>query len=199
MNGLRALAPYVRRKPTPPPRECCELCGIAISDGHRHVVDLERRSLLCSCPNCAILFEQQDGRFRRVPERVLRAPAIPADRWAALGVPVRLAFIFFNSTRKSWQASYPGVAGAIESEVASSSWDALAREYPALRGIAPDVEALLVWGPIGAPELECFIVPVDACYELVGLCRTHWRGFDGGDDMRREMDAFFARLRGRAS
>ena len=49
------------------------------------------------------------------------------------------------------------------------------------------------------PRWNAFVVPVDACYELAGLCRTHWRGFDGGDDVRREMDAFFARLRSRAS
>ena len=69
---------------------------------------------------------------------------------------------------------------------------------PALRDIAPDVEALLAWAPRGATELECFVVPVDACYELAGLCRTHWRGFNGGDEVHREMDAFFARLRARA-
>jgi hypothetical protein len=110
---------------------------------------------------------------------------------------VRLAFVFYNSTLRRWHASYPGVAGAIESEVPAGKWEQLARELPALREIAPDVEALLVWGPMGAAQLECFIVPVDVCYELAGLCRTHWRGFDGGDDVRREMDAFFARLRSR--
>jgi hypothetical protein len=199
VSGLRALAPYVRRKAPPVPRHACELCGVAIAEAHRHVVDLEARSLLCSCPSCAILFEQEGGRFRRVPERVVRAPPVPAGRWAALGVPVRLAFVFFNSRLRRWHASYPGVAGAIESEVAADKWEELAREYPALRGIAPDVEALLVWGPIGATDLESFIVPIDACYELAGLCRTHWRGFDGGDDVRREMEAFFARLRSRAS
>ncbi len=199
MNELRALSRYARRKPAPPPRQCCELCGVAVAEEHRHVVDLEARALRCSCPACSILFDQQGGRFRRVPERVLRAPPLPAERWAGLGVPVRLAFVFFNSKLGRWCASYPGVAGAIESEIAQESWDELAREHPVLREIAPDVEALLAWGPHGAPALECFVVPVDACYELAGLCRTHWRGFDGGDDVRREMDAFFARLRSRAS
>jgi hypothetical protein len=199
VNGLRALSRYARHKPGPPPRQSCELCGAAIGDEHRHVVDLELRALRCSCPNCSVLFDQQGGRFRRVPDRVLRAPPIPAARWAELGVPVRLAFVFFNSQQGRWCASYPGVAGAIESEVAQEKWDELAREHPVLREIAPDVEALLAWGPPGSPSLECFVAPVDACYELAGLCRTHWRGFDGGDDVRREMNAFFARLRSRAS
>ncbi|MFL5450614.1 MAG: DUF5947 family protein [Myxococcales bacterium] len=197
MNGLRALAPYARKKPPPPPRQRCELCGNAIEESHRHIVDLEARSLRCSCPGCAILFEQE-GRFRRVPERILRAPPIPLGRWAALGVPVRLAFVLYNSRLARWHASYPGVAGAIESEIATGKWEELAGEYPALRDIAPDVEALLAWAPMGAPELECFVVPVDACYELAGLCRTHWRGFNGGDEVHRQMLEFFARLRARA-
>jgi hypothetical protein len=199
VNGLRPLLRYAQKRPAPPPRQSCELCGVAIGDEHRHVVDLDRRALRCACPACSILFDQQAGRFRRVPDRVLRVPAIPAARWAALGVPVRLAFVFFNSKLDRWCASYPGVAGAIESEIAEENWDELARERPVLREIAPDVEALLAWGPPGAPDLECFVAPVDACYELAGLCRTHWRGFDGGDDVRREMDAFFARLRSRAA
>jgi len=197
VNALRALAPYARTKPLPPPRQRCELCGSPIEESHRHVVDLEARSLRCSCANCSILFEQE-GRFRRVPERILRAPPIALERWAALGVPVRLAFVLYNSRLARWHASYPGVAGAIESEIATEKWEDLAREYRALRDIAPDVEALLAWAPLGATQLECFIVPVDACYELAGLCRTHWRGFNGGDGMRREMDAFFDRLRARA-
>jgi len=163
------------------------------------VVDLEKRSLRCSCWNCAILFDQEKGRFRRVPERVLLADPIPADRWVALGVPVRLAFVFFNSRLSRWCASYPGVAGAIESEVAPDRWEELSREHPVLREIVPDVEALLVWGPIGAAALECFVVPIDACYQLSGLCRTHWRGFDGGDDVRRELTSFFDTLRQRAA
>jgi hypothetical protein len=40
-------------------------------------------------------------------------------------------------------------------------------------------------------------VPIDACYELVGRIRTHWKGLDGGDDVRTEMDRFFAALRDR--
>jgi hypothetical protein len=199
MSGLRALARYAREKPPPPPRHLCELCGAVIPDAHGHVVDLERRSLSCACRSCAILFDQQAGRFRRVPDRVLRAPPISAVRWASLGVPVRLAFVFFNSRLSRWYASYPGVAGAIESEVPQERWEELATEVPLLRQIAPDVEALLAWGPMGAAEIECFVAPVDACYELAGLCRTHWRGFDGGDEMRAELDAFFARLRSRAS
>ena len=38
------------------------------------------------------------------------------------------------------------------------------------------------------------IVPIDVCFALVGLVRTHWRGLTGGADVRRELDHFFDRL-----
>lgn len=56
----------------------------------------------------------------------------------------------------------------------------------------------------GAPSsgagagFECFVVPIDACYELVGHLRARWRGFDGGQEAHEQMAAFFAGLRERA-
>jgi hypothetical protein len=41
-------------------------------------------------------------------------------------------------------------------------------------------------------------VPIDACYELVGLLRRTWRGFDGGQEARQAMDEFFTRVRTKA-
>ena len=35
-----------------------------------------------------------------------------------------------------------------------------------------------------------WIVPIDVCYALVGLIRTHWRGFTGGAEVWRELDRF---------
>jgi hypothetical protein len=37
-------------------------------------------------------------------------------------------------------------------------------------------------------------VPIDRCYELVGRMRRHWRGFDGGDEVRAQIEVFFAGL-----
>jgi hypothetical protein len=41
-------------------------------------------------------------------------------------------------------------------------------------------------------------VPVDRCYELVGTLRRLWRGFDGGSEVRQQLDAFFSAVRARA-
>ena len=55
-----------------------------------------------------------------------------------------------------------------------------------------DVEALLVNRVRGARRQ--WIVPIDVCYQLVGLIRTHWRGFTGGTDVWRELDRFYEAL-----
>jgi hypothetical protein len=47
-------------------------------------------------------------------------------------------------------------------------------------------------------ETECYIVPIDACYELVGHLRLVWRGFDGGTEANQKLDEFFEHVRSRA-
>jgi hypothetical protein len=69
---------------------------------------------------------------------------------------------------------------------------------PVLNSLQPDVEAFLVRTDPGGTGTECFIVPIDACYELVGQLRRLWRGFDGGRDAHEAMDTFFEKVRGRA-
>ncbi|MCA1826951.1 MAG: DUF5947 family protein [Myxococcales bacterium] len=196
---LSALRRYVRESAPPPPRESCEMCGVAVPEGHRHLVDLEKRSILCSCHACALLFDRPQARFRSVPDAAVRGLTLSDEKWSLLGIPVRLAFVFFNSTLRQRVACYPSVAGPIESEIAAESWERFAREASLPREPEPDVEALLVRGRRGEAGLESFVAPIDVCYRLVAVCRTHWRGFDGGDDVRREMDAFFADLERRCA
>jgi Family of unknown function (DUF5947) len=62
-----------------------------------------------------------------------------------------------------------------------------------LRDLQPDVEALLVNRTKGCREY--YRVPIDRCYLLVGLIRTHWRGLSGGSEAWDAIDGFFARLR----
>ena len=47
----------------------------------------------------------------------------------------------------------------------------------------------------GAAPAEYYLVPIDECYKLVGLIRTHWRGLSGGTEVWREIGAFFAALK----
>jgi hypothetical protein len=65
-----------------------------------------------------------------------------------------------------------------------------------LEAIEPDVEALLVNRVV--PARDYYIAPIDHCFELVGLIRAHWKGFSGGEEVWRNINGFFSRLRERA-
>ena len=41
-------------------------------------------------------------------------------------------------------------------------------------------------------------MPIDACYELAGRMRLHWRGFDGGTEARQSIAEFLGQVRSRA-
>jgi len=90
-------------------------------------------------------------------------------------------------------AFYPGPAGATESELPLEAWTSVVAANPQLGLLQADVEALLIRSPERgrAGGFTCNIVPIDACYELVGQLRQLWRGFDGGKDAHEAMDAFF--------
>jgi hypothetical protein len=208
MNARAGLETYARAwRPVAPAESRCQVCALALDAGpHAHVVDLERRSLLCACPSCASLVEQVratadrgSARYRLVPTRVLVDPGFVLDgaEWDALRIPVRLAFIFFNTRDNRWVAFYPSPAGAAESALSLDGFRALAARAPLIAAIEPDVEALLVRGR-AAGVFEAFVVSIETCYRLVGQVRLHWRGIHGGDRAWRELDAFFAGLRAQA-
>jgi hypothetical protein len=44
---------------------------------------------------------------------------------------------------------------------------------------------------------EHWLVPIDDCYQLTGLIRTHWKGLSGGDEVQQHIDGFFDQLRSR--
>jgi Family of unknown function (DUF5947) len=205
MTPLRALQRFARAAPGPPPPaiERCEICHEVVGEHHGHLVDLERRTLCCACRPCALLFENPEaarGRYRAVPDRVRVDPsfALSDEAWARLQIPVRLAFLFHDSSRGRFVAGYPSVAGATQAELPPERCTELAATA-LVRALVPDVEALLLLGEPGtAAPRESFLVPVDLCYRLVALVRRHWRGFSGGSEVWREVDEFFADLRRRA-
>ena len=195
---LGALRRITRSRPAPVTEERCDMCAAPVGAAHQHVVDLDSRAMMCACRPCYLLFA--DGaarqRYRAVPERFLSfAGAAVDDRaWDELQIPVGLAFLFRNSTQDRMVAFYPGPAGATESELPLHTWDRMVARVPELAVLRPDVEALLVRRSAG----DCHLVPIDACYELVGRLRTVWRGFDGGTEARDTVDGFFARVRARS-
>lgn len=186
--------------PPPRPGERCELCSEPVQDRHGHLVDLQARSLMCACRGCYLLFLSGGaggGHFKAVPERIRSFPELtfsPAQ-WDALQIPVNVAFFFVNSEMGRVCAFYPGPAGATESLLSLDVWAEVVEANPSLAELEADVEAFLVRADTRqASPPECYLVPIDWCYELVGELRQSWRGFDGGQEAREALDGFFDRV-----
>jgi hypothetical protein len=193
-------------QPKPRPGERCELCTELIPDEHGHVVDLESRALMCACRPCYLVFAPQGAggsRFRAVPDRFVSFPdfALSGSQWDALQIPVGVAFFFMNSSLGHVAAFYPSPAGATESLLSLDSWEEIVKANPGLATLLPDVEAFLVRSAerrSGPAQAECYLVPIDVCYELVGELRRLWKGFDGGTEAHAALDEFFERVRSKA-
>jgi hypothetical protein len=195
-----ALRPFLG--PPQAPGERCELCATPVGEEHSHVVNVETRELLCACRPCHLLFTNPvaaRGKYRAVPGRHLRDPGFRLGEaaWERLQIPVRMAFFFRNSKLDRVVAFYPSPAGATESLLALGAWDDLVAENPRLRELEPDVEAFLVHGGRDSAGFRCFVVPINACYELVGRVRQKWKGLSGGEEAWRSIDTFFADLESR--
>ena len=178
--------------------ELCDLCGEPVPPEHRHLVDLTSRRLLCACRACKILFDRPGsagGTMRLVPERRRRLEDFVLDdaAWTALRIPVEMAFFFHSTPAERVIALYPGPMGATESLLELEAWTQLAADNPVLSELEPDVEALLVSRARGMHEH--WLVPINDCYELVGLIRLRWKGLSGGSEVWEAIERFFDDLR----
>jgi hypothetical protein len=188
--------------------ECCELCGWELAPDHEHLVDPKARKLACACGACAILFASQSGaQYKRVPREIkfLAGFRLTDAEWESLMIPINMAFFFESDIEKNGEAKvvalYPSPAGATESQLPLDTWSGIVEENPVLGKMAPDVEALLVnlLGPTrGYSEAEYYLLPIDECYRLVWLIRSHWKGLSGGTDLWRQLESFFADLKVRS-
>jgi hypothetical protein len=153
-------------------------------------------------------------------------PLTAAD-WDALEIPVGLAFFLGSSQGDGSPGGravavtgfYPSPAGVTECRLDLEAWQRIAGSHPMFSAAAPDVEAILVYRadatasdlihrsePTASDltyrgadaEIACFLVPVDACYELAGRMRLQWRGFDGGSEARASIAEFLQHVRSRS-
>ena len=177
--------------------EECEFCSVSLASLHRHLFECATRRIVCVCEPCALRFENVVGRWRLIPRdpRALQGFQMGEGEWERLGLPIQLAFFFYSTTAQRVVAMYPSPAGATESLLPLTTWDSLVAANPSLGQLQPDVEALLVNRLEAVPE--CFVAPIDLCFELVGRIRLHWRGLSGGDKVGQEIAQFFSRLRSR--
>jgi Fe-S cluster biogenesis protein NfuA len=176
----------------------CELCPMPLGDEHHHLLHLDERRILCVCSSC---WAQHSGdpELRPAGDRtvLLDGAALPDGLWAALDLPIGLAFLLRSSATGAVHALYPSPAGATESELGLAAWTALLAAVPELARLEPDAEGVLVNRLADPPQLA--IVPIDECYRLVGLVKAGWEGISGGAAVQRTVAAFFDGLRERAA
>jgi len=185
------------------PAERCELCSAGLFGEHEHLIEPGTRKLMCTCEACSILFSNKGTKYKRVPRRVLYLPdfQLSDDKWESLRVPIAMAFFFHSTPDGRVLAMYPSPAGPTESLLSLEAWSEIEEDNPVLKGMAADVEALMVnriGHARGVAPAEYFILPIDKCYELVGLIRGNWRGLSGGTEMWEKIAEFFRGVKERA-
>ena len=158
------------------PTERCDLCGIAIPEDHRHLLQL------VGAPDrlrVRGLLGDALGRGRlpadRQPDAVARRAGRPRRSLGELPDPDR-AGVLHASRRVTGcvVAMYPSPAGATESELHFESWSRMLELNPVLDGLEPDIEGLIVNRLVDPPVYV--IAPIDRCYELTGTSRRAGRG-----------------------
>ena len=192
MAGAPAAAPAPARHVT---EEACELCGLGISEEHKHLIHLDERRIVCTCATCWSI-RSGDAEFRPVGNRRLWLDElrISDEQWAAFGIPIGLAFFMLSSVTGGVIALYPSPAGATESELDLRAWASLCEANPELE-LEPDTEALIV-NRLG-DEPQQMIAPIDAAYGLVGVVKASWEGITGGAGVPAAVSGYLEELRAR--
>ena len=183
-------------------RASAATCAASWSPTSTSTSSTPRAATSCApAAGCWLLFTSNGaggGKYRAVPDRYLYARRA-VDRARELG-----------------RAADPGERGLLLLQLdAWTRWPRSTRARPAPPSrccpldawdrLVADNEVLRIDGgrrrgpprpPRRASTDDAYLVPIDACYELVGELRRLWKGFDGGTEARDAIDAFFDRLRG---
>jgi hypothetical protein len=171
----------------------CDLCGVVIDPDHRHLLHLVDRRIMCACEPCFAM-RAGDAELRPAGTRVLRLNgfALDDELWAKFQIPIGLAFFLVRERGQGVVALYPSPAGATESELHLAGWDELVAANPVLSELEAEVEALIVDRMSDPPRHA--IVPIDRCYELVGMIKSRWEGISGGSAIDDAVGEFFLAL-----
>ena len=184
--------------PWGPADELCDLCGVTIPADHRHLLQLVERRIVCACEACWAM-RSGEGDYRPTGNRTLWLPdlRLPDELWASFQIPIGLAFFMRSTVTECVVAMYPSPAGATESELHFESWAQMTELNPALRGMEPDIEGLIVNRLLDPPAYA--IAPIDRCYALTGAIKAAWEGISGGSAVEGAVAGFFEQLHAEAA
>lgn len=174
--------------------ERCDFCRSILPADHRHLVDISTMKFMCTCEMCMILMAES-GTYKPLPQRSLQLEGfrMSDELWSDFLIPVNMAFFVFHTKAKGTVAYYPAPAGATESKLKMEPWHQLVQLNPLLHNLMPDLEALLV-NRLETPG-QYYIVPIDTCYQLIGMIKTTWRGISGGREVNDVIKQFFSELK----
>ena len=192
-----------RRAPADPPQrarrpgagERCEMCAEPIADEHEHVVDLARRSAACAPAGRATCCSPTDGAAAGATGRCPTATAPFADctlpAGTTLQIPVGAGVLLPQLGAGPDGRVLPGPGRGHRVRAAARRLGPVVGRQPA----AGDARARRR-GAAGARRAatagsSCYLVPIDACYELVGQLRTLWRASTAARRRTRRSTPFF--------
>jgi hypothetical protein len=175
--------------------ELCGFCAAELPENHEHLLEIATRKMECVCRGCAILFTNQGQKYQRVPRRIrfFEDFRLTDLQWEALSIPIGMAFLFFSSRDKKVVALYPSPGGPVESLLPLESWEEIVNDNPQLHDMKADVEGLLIHR-IGSAR-DYYLVPIDECFKLIGIIRTHWKGISGGHTVWEHVGNFLSTLK----
>ena len=181
------------------------MCAEPIGEEHQHVVDVVGRGLLCTCRPCYLLFTDR-GRRTALPRRARPLPVVAGLR------PRRRPVGRAARSRSGWRSSSttrcrparspstparpgppspscrwaPGTGSSTRTRCSARSAPTSRRCWSGCR-----TGRGRGWRPTWCRST--------AATSWSALLRTAWRGFDGGQEARALLDAFFADLAARGA
>ena len=171
----------------------------AVAPGHRHLVDLRLPRAAVRLPRLRDPVRPSRG-GRRAPTGWFRcggaARRLRARRRAvgAAAAPGRAGVLLLRSAAGPRRRALPEPDGRDRVAAELDAWTELAA--PTRRWAAGARRRGAARQP-RARGREHWLVPIDDCYAHVGLIRSRWRGFSGGDEVWQAIAHFFDDLRRR--
>ena len=178
--------------------ERCEMCSAPVADEHQHVVDVQSRSADVHLPALLPAVHRPAGRrcaTARSPTATCPSPASGSTRRTGTTCRSPSGWRSCSATARRSGSSRSTRARPARPSPSSplDAWERVVAANPGARHRAARRRGAA--GPRGEPGdgrgVHCHVVPIDACYELVGRMRATWRGFDGGQEARAALDEFF--------